>query len=235
MFLISALSIPYRSVVRIASPLVPEYWKHRNFTEMQAIYQKVSSVCLFIGMSFFLVIWINIDFLFTFLKPEFKIGIWIFLYLMIGRLIDMYFGLNGAIFTTSKKYKYDLIFTVILLFLVYGLKLHFIPWWGTIGAASSTAVALIVYNLGRIIIVYRAYKIHPFTKQQFAVIGLGLITIAICYFARRMITNQYICLISNLFILLVTFFLPIYIFKLENESITYLKKVTSIVKAKLSK
>jgi O-antigen/teichoic acid export membrane protein len=224
MFLISALLIPYRSIVRIASPLVSEYWKHRNFTEMQSLYQKVSSVSLFIGLSFFLVFWMNIDFLFSFLKPEFKIGIWIFFYLMIGRLLDMYFGLNGAIFTTSKKYKYDLIFTIILVALVYGLKLLFIPWWGSVGAAASTAIALVIYNLGRIMFVYFNYKIHPFTKEQFWLIGLSLVTLYLGYFLNPMITNDYINFLVNLTIITSTFFIPIYFFKLEEESINYLKK-----------
>lgn len=235
MFLISAILIPYRSIVRIASPMVADFWKHRDFEAMQNLYQKVSSVSLFIGLSFFLVFWMNIDFLFSFLKPEFQIGIWIFLYLMIGRLLDMYFGLNGAIFTTSKKYKFDLIFTVILVGLVYGLKLYFIPWWGSVGAAISTAIALIIYNLGRMLFVYLAYKIHPFTKQQFAVIGFGLISLLLGYVSNQTIENSYINLLMNLLIITVTFFLPIYLLKLESESINYLSKGTAFVKNKLTK
>lgn len=235
MFLISAILIPYRSIVRIASPMVADFWKHRDFEAMQNLYQKVSSVSLFIGLSFFLVFWMNIDFLFSFLKPEFQIGIWIFLYLMIGRLLDMYFGLNGAIFTTSKKYKFDLIFTVILVGLVYGLKLYFIPWWGSVGAAISTAIALIIYNLGRMLFVYLAYKIHPFTKQQFAVIGFGLISLLLGYVSNQIIENSYINLLMNLLIITVTFFLPIYLLKLESESINYLRKGTAFVKNKLTK
>lgn len=235
MFLISALLIPYRSIVRIASPMVSDFWKQRNFVEMQSLYQKVSSVSLFIGLSFFLLFWMNIDFLFSFLKPEFQIGIWIFLYLMIGRLIDMYFGLNGAIFTTSKKYKFDLIFTITLVALVYGLKLFIIPWWGSVGAAVSTAIALIIYNLGRMIFVYLAYKIHPFTKEQFAIIGLGIITLFLGFLSNFLTHNVLANLMINILILTITFFLPIYYFELEKESINYFKKGTYFLKSKLSK
>jgi O-antigen/teichoic acid export membrane protein len=154
---------------------------------------------------------------------------------MIGRLLDMYFGLNGAIFTTSKKYKFDLIFTVILVGLVYGLKLYFIPWWGSVGAAISTAIALIIYNLGRMLFVYLAYKIHPFTKQQFAVIGFGLISLLLGYVSNQTIENSYINLLMNLLIITVTFYLPIYLLKLESESINYLRKGTAFVKNKLTK
>jgi O-antigen/teichoic acid export membrane protein len=53
MFLIGAILIPYRSIVRIASPMVADFWKQRNFEQMQNLYQKVSSVSLFIGLSFY--------------------------------------------------------------------------------------------------------------------------------------------------------------------------------------
>lgn len=233
MFLISAILIPYRSIVRIASPMVADFWKHRDFEAMQNLYQKVSSVSLFIGLSFFLIFWMNIDFLFSFLKPEFQIGIWIFLYLMIGRLLDMYFGLNGAIFTTSKKYKFDLIFTVILVGLVYGLKLYFIPLWGGVGAAISTALAIITYNLGRMIFVYKIYAIHPFSRNQFWVIMFSALCLIFGYFSNKLIDNVFLNLFSNLMILTLTFFVPIYIFKLESESINYIKKVYSFLKGKI--
>jgi O-antigen/teichoic acid export membrane protein len=225
MFLINALMIPYRSIVRITSPLIAEYWKERDFEKMQMLYQKVSSVCLFIGLSMFLLFWLNIDFLFSFLKPEFQVGIWIFLFLMVARLVDMYFGLNGAIFTTSKKYKYDLIFTIILVSLAFGLKLIFIPWWGSVGAAISTAIAIVFYNLGRILFVYFAFKIHPFQKEQFIIIGLCLITLFLSYFIQQIVSEMYLKLFVNLLIIVLTFFIPIYLFRLETEIIKYLKNI----------
>ena len=233
LFLISALLIPYRSIIRISSPLVAEYWKQRDFDKMKLLYQKVSSVSLFIGLSFFLMFWMNIDFLFSFLKPDFNVGIWIFLYLMIGRLLDMYFGLNGAIFNSSKKYKFDLLFTIFLILLIYGLKLFFIPWWGSIGAAISTTIALIIYNFGRMFFVYLAYKIHPFAKEQFMVILLSFVTLVFGFISNKLITNEYINLLVNLLIVTLTFFVPVYFLKLEKESINYLKKTTAFLKDRI--
>jgi len=230
MFLINAIFIPNRSIFRIASPMISDFWKQRNYYEMQSLYKKFSSVSLFIGLSFFLLFWMNIDFLFSFLNPEFKIGIWIFLYLMIGRLLDNYFGLNGAIFTTSKKYKYDLIFTITLVILVYGLKLLFIPWWGSIGAAISTAIALLIYNLGRMIFVYVVYKIHPFSKEQIWVIILGILTLSLGIIIDKYFAASYLNLFIKVGLLGLTFLLPIYIFKLEKESINYIKKITGYLK-----
>ena len=118
-FLASAIQVPYKSIIRISSPLVAQYWKTKDMVSMENIYKKVSSVSLVIGLGSFLLLWLNIDYLFSFLKSEFSEGIWVFFFLMMGRLLDMFFGLNGSIFATSKKYKYDLIFTIVLILSVF--------------------------------------------------------------------------------------------------------------------
>jgi O-antigen/teichoic acid export membrane protein len=92
----------------------------------------------------------------------------------------MYFGLNGAIFNTSKKYRYDLIFTLSLIIIVYVLNLYLIPIYGIEGAAISTAIALVIYNMGRLLFVYFTYKIHPFNGRQLIVIVIGLL----CFYTR---------------------------------------------------
>jgi O-antigen/teichoic acid export membrane protein len=178
-FLASALQVPYKSILRITSPLVADQWKQRKFEEMKSLYQKVSSVSLVIGLTGFIAVWVNIDFLFGFLKPEFQPGIWVFLFLMAGRLVDMYGGLNGSIFTTSKKYKYDIWFTLLLITIVFGLNVLLLPRFGIAGAAISTSIALIAYNLIRIAFVYQAFKIHPFVRNQSMVIMLALFALGL--------------------------------------------------------
>lgn len=234
-FLSSAIQVPYKSIIRVSSPLIAEYWKHREFNKMKDLYQKVSSISLVLGLGMFLITWLNIDFLFSFLKPEFQSGIWVFFMLMIGRMIDMYFGLNGAIFTTSKKYKYELIFTLVLIGSVYVLNLAFIPIWGAVGAAISTSAALILFNFGRLIFVWKIYRLHPFTRNQFVVIGLFLLTLAIGHFTQGLINNKWIQMCFESTIVGMFFILPIYIFKLENETIVYFQKAFSFVKAKVLK
>lgn len=224
-FLTSALQVPYRSLIRISSPLIPKYWKSREIVKMKDLYSKVSSVSLVIGLGLFILVWVNIDFIFSFLKDEFKGGIWVFFFLMLGRLVDMFFGLNLSIFSTSKKYKYDLIFTLILIFSVYYLNSFLIPLWGISGAAISTAIAFFIYNVGRMLFVYYIYKIHPFNKNQFIIIGLGIITLISCSLFNNVFGNSWIQMIFNSSFCMLLFFGIIYLFSLEKETVNYAKKI----------
>ena len=172
-FLASAIQVPYKAIIRVSSPLVAEYWKSKDMIAMEDIYKKVSSVSLVIGLGSFMILWLNIDYLFSFLKSEFQDGIWVFFFLMMGRLLDMFFGLNGSIFATSKKYKYDLAFTTVLILSVFALNLYLIPIYGIIGATISTGCAL-VYNLGRLLFVYFVFKLNPFSLRQLPIILIAL-------------------------------------------------------------
>lgn len=230
-FLTSAIQVPYKSLIRVSSPLISEHWKNRDFSGMKLLYRQVSSVSLVIGLGLFICAWVNIDFLFSFLKPEFSEGIWVFFFLMMGRLLDMYFGLNGHIFTSSKKYRYDLIFTLSLIGVVYFLNLYLIPVYGIIGASISTAVALILYNLGRLLFVYFSYSIHPFTWKQFLIIILGITSIILIINIPMSDLNVWIQFILKSVITGFVFFGTILFFDLEPETKSYIRKAISFIRA----
>ncbi len=160
-----------------------------------------------------------------FLGPEFREGKWVFFFLMMGRLLDMFFGINGSIFSTSKKYKYDLVFTLILIGLVYILNLLFIPIWGITGAAISTAIAVATYNIGRILFVWNVYKLHPFIPNQFKVIGLAIFTLFTWSKFSLLIENEWLNVICSGFYLLIVFVVPIFALGWEKESKAYLSKI----------
>jgi O-antigen/teichoic acid export membrane protein len=234
-FMASALDVPYRSIIRVSSPLIAEYWRHRQLEKIKELYVKVSGVSLFIGLTLFLVIWLNIDLIFSFFKPEFKEGVWVFFFLMIGRLIDMFSGLNGSIFVTSKKYKYEVVFTVFLIIAVFSLNLLFIPWWGIAGAAISTAVSMIFYNIGRLVFVWKIYKIHPFKARHFIIIGLAILTFFVGTLVGNLIAHPWIQFAAEIGVGTVLFILPVFLFKLEPEIINYTNKGLDFVKIKVGR
>ncbi len=231
-YLTSALQIPYRSLSRISVPMVANYWKTKDLINLQNLYKKVSSVSLTIGVFLFLLIWINRDAIFKFLPPEFEIGKYVFLFLMIGRIFDMYFGLNGAILTSSKKYKFDIYFTILLLALVWSLNHVLIPTYQVVGAAISTGIALILYNLSRTIYIYRQYGLNPFNRDQFKILFLTLLNGIAFYFIPVPELNKYLSIILFSGILSLTFLLPIYILKLEPNIVGYMDQIILRLKRK---
>ena len=225
-YLTSAIMVPYRSIVRVSSTLVAKYWQAKDMVGMQDIYQKSSSIGLIIGLLGFLVIFLPIHELFSFI-PAYKSGINVFVILMVGKIFDMYSGLNGTIFSTSKKFRYDLIFTVILCSLVYGLNKLLIPIYGIDGAAISTSFAYVAYNVLRCGFVYYLFGLQPFNLKQVKLIILFLIIVlvAVTFNNYELFKgwNVWLAIGVKELIVFVGFIIPIWIFNLEPEIVNFTK------------
>ena len=235
LYFIRVITIPFSSIMRVSVPLVPIHWKDRDMTAMKILYEKVSSVSLVIGLFLFLGIWSSRVELFNLLPEEFEIGIYAFMFLMIGNLIDMYTGINGVILIFSKKFRYDVIFTGTLILVVILLNLWFIPIWGIVGAAMSSAIAFLVLNLARLLFVLKVFKLHPFKSNQFAVILLFASVMCFMEFVPIDLGNIWPNMIVKSLIVTLLFPVVIYFAKLEPEIVSYVDQVVGVIKKKLGK
>jgi O-antigen/teichoic acid export membrane protein len=216
-YLISAIQIPFRSLIRVCSPIVSLYWKERNYSKMNALYKDVSSISLIIGLYFFAIIWLNINELFSFLSNDFQEGKYVFLFIMIGRLFDMYSGLNGIILSTSKKFKFDLILTIFLLAGVFFLNLLLIPLYGISGAAISTALVYILYNIVRLVAVYHFFQLHFFEKNQLKVLVLFTVVFFLLLNFNIELNNRMLAIGFKSILFSCLFLMPIIYFKWNNH------------------
>jgi O-antigen/teichoic acid export membrane protein len=176
-YISTVMVFPYRSMQKISLPLVARYWKDRDMDSMKTLYQKTSLVNMVIGGILFLGLWVNIDSVFKFMPSEYAQAKYAFFFLAIGRYVDLATGLNSMITITSKKFRYDLWFTLLLVILTVLLNLLFIPIWGMMGASFATMISLAVSNGLRLIFVQYFFKMQPFTSNCLWVL---LITIAVC-------------------------------------------------------
>jgi O-antigen/teichoic acid export membrane protein len=240
-YITSAIQVPYRSMIRVSSPIIARQWKEKDMVGMQAIYEKSSSVGLLIGLLSFLVVWTARGELFSFLRAEYSEGIYALLFLMVGRLVDMYCGLNGTIFATSRKYKFDLAFTIFLCLGIFLMNLYLIPIYGITGAAFSTGFIYVFYNFARSYYIYYVYGLHPFKWQQFRIIGLFFIVLLgiecgsyFFIYDHTFTSGENVLILSiKWFLIGIFFILPIVLFKLEAESAAYFKKVSKLISGKL--
>lgn len=220
-YLTSAIQVPYKALMRISNPLVPDYWKEKKINNLQLLYRKTSCISLILALYFFLLVWSNINEIFSFLPKEYLTGIWVFLFLMIGRIVDMYFGLNGWILATSKKFKYDIIFTLILLILVFSLNVWLIPIYGIVGAAISTGVAMVIYNICRMFFLYYYYQLHPFEKKQFFIAVLFFMILTLVGFSPHLTDSIIVQIIIKSILITGLFFGIILKFNLNNDVKNY--------------
>lgn len=161
---------------------------------MKELYQKSSLNQLIIGGLVFLMVWVNIDDLFSFLKPAYSEGKWVVLILSLSVLFNMVTGINNVIIVITKYFRYDTYASIALAVLTIVTNLTFIPLFGIEGAAFATLLSIVMYHSFKYMLIQVKLKMQPFTVNT---IWAVLLIIA-CYAVTSQIPN----LTGNLFVMI---------------------------------
>jgi O-antigen/teichoic acid export membrane protein len=215
-FLSNALFVPYVSLIRISAPFIPKYWKERNMERMQSMYTRVTSIGFFVTFLLFSIVWLNIDYVLSYLPAVYASGKYMFLFLMIGRLFDSVGGVNGDILLTSKKYKWEVLITIPLIVLTIALNVVFIPIYGGVGAALATSMVYFCYNTIRLLINFFTFNLHPFTWSFVIMAGMGAGMLAVGVYMPSL-DNIILDIVVRLLIPVLLFMLPVLGLKLIPE------------------
>ncbi|HEV7230105.1 MAG TPA: polysaccharide biosynthesis C-terminal domain-containing protein, partial [Bacteroidia bacterium] len=224
-FFTTVMLIPYRSILKITSPMIALCWKKRDMKSMESLYKQVTSVLIVLGMLFFIGIWANFDNIVSFMPVQFAKGKYVFLFVSLGRFFDMSTGLNGAITLTSKRYKYDLVFTAFLIVLAVALNYLFIHTYdmGMNGAAIATMISIITYNVLRLIFVKYFFSMQPFTRGNIWVLLLGLACFGLNYILP-FFWNRYADMVIRSAIITILFMGPVILFRLSPDVNAFIVK-----------
>lgn len=161
----SVMSIPMRSAERIGTPLIAAHIRRRKWREVADVYRETSLNPFLISFLAAMLLWVNIDLLFTFMPEVYAGGRWVVFWIAVGQLVNVAAGLNGSILVTSRFYRVDLAGVVLLLVLTVGMNLALIPRFGVAGAAGATCAALVVYNVFKLVYVQWKMGMQPFSKS----------------------------------------------------------------------
>ena len=175
-FIASVILIPGRSLYKIALPQIADFWKTENTPALAKLYKQVTRMNLVIGCLLFIGIWANIDNMFSLLPSGYSQGRYVILFIGLARLFDLATGLNGLILLTSSKYRYDLIFNILLSLTTIFTNYLFIPTYGIVGASFATMGTNILINLLRLLFVMYWFRMQPFDKTSWQIIGLAALS-----------------------------------------------------------
>ena len=108
---------------------------------------------------------------------------WIFFILGITKIIDMGTGVNAQIIATSTFWKFELVSGVILLMVMLPLTYFLTREFGIIGPAIATLISITIYNIIRIVFLWKKFNLFPLTIHSLQTILLAAACYAVCYFA----------------------------------------------------
>jgi len=168
--------IPSRILMKISSTFIAESWKTGNLDQIKDIYYRTSINQFVIGSLIFIGLWGNLPNIYHLLPDSYAAGGWVIILIALTNLLEMLGGASAVIISVSPRYKALSYMMVMLLLLIVGTNLVFIPQWGITGAALASLVSYAVYVLVRFAFLYHHHRFQPFTAGHLKVVAITLAT-----------------------------------------------------------
>ena len=181
-FMGNAIEIPAKAIFAIANPILSTALEKNDIKTVAEIYKKSSTNLVLVGYLAFSLIWFNLETMFT-LTPN-LLEMWpeanyVFLFIALGKLIDMLTSVNTQIIMHSKYYKFNFYSLLILAAINIVLNLYLIPVYGIVGAALASFIAMVLINGVRLFFVKTKFNLIPFSINTLKVFAIILIVFLI--------------------------------------------------------
>lgn len=168
----SVMGMSYMTILKASSAIVIDGMQENRMKDVEVIYQKSSINLLIFGCLLLATVWVSIDELFSFIKPEYAKAKYALLWIGLGKLIDLGHGINGLILSNSKYYKLDSLLVLSFVGLLYFLNDWLIPAYGINGATYAAFGAVLYYNTARTGLIWHYFRIQPFRSTHMIILAI---------------------------------------------------------------
>ncbi len=215
-YIATVIAVPARAMHQITYPMVAEMLNQKRYGDMKILYRKSSLTLFVVSSLLFLLIVCNLDSLYDMVKPSYRSGLYVVIFIGIAKLLDNCLGINNAILFNSDYYRLVLVLGVILVILAIVLNIIFIPMYGIHGAAIATFIASVAYAVLKMMVVKWKFEIQPFTSGSFKMFLL-LILFFIGFYFWDFSFHPFINIILKSIIILLLYFICIYFLNISKD------------------
>jgi O-antigen/teichoic acid export membrane protein len=177
-FIAQFIETPLYSLERVAGIKIAHSFQENNMEEIKKIYyQSVRMLFLFGGFLVVCIVCNIYDFL-QLLPDTFRGAANVTIIISIGSIINMATGVNSPIINNSEKYRWSMIFLLILLVTTVILNMILIPKYGIVGSAVATGLSSTLFNLLKFFFIWKNFGMQPYDKntvKTIFVIGISLL------------------------------------------------------------
>lgn len=179
------ITIPFMAIYSISSPKITLYLHQNQINLLENLYKKTSLFLFAFGLLFFGEIVLGINDLLNLIPrgETLKQGIGIIYLVSLGSWFSISCGFNDQIIAYSKYYKFNIIAVLSLAVLNISLNYYFleIKKTGIIGPAIASLIAIVLFNIIKLIFIYSKYKIVPFSIKNIKIGLVGLLIFLLVY------------------------------------------------------
>ena len=211
--------IPQRAMSKISSTVISEAWKSGDRDLISRTYYQSSINQFVVGTFVFLIVWLNVDSMLSYLPDIYTQGKYVILFIALANLIEVLAGVNIQIIITSEYYKYQTYFMILLLVSIVITNVILIPIMGINGAAIATLISSLIYTSSRVIFLFQRYSFQPFRLNHFKVLIILVLLLLLGIYLPHF-SNWIIDIVIRSFAISLLYMLLNLIFKTSNELIS---------------
>ena len=166
-FIAIFVETPRRSLDAVSSPIIAESLSNGDMDHVREINSK-SAINLLIASGFlFLIIFINLENLFSFMPNGeiYRKGRNVIFFVGIAKVFEAVSGMNYPIISLSHLYRYSTL--ILFMYSIIGVSLNalLIPLMGIDGAAIATLCTILIVHTFMHVLVYLKFKIFNLNKE----------------------------------------------------------------------
>lgn len=216
--------MPFRAMAVSSMPILNQAYIERDKEKVKNLFTRAGVNILIASVGMFIIMAPNLDNAVKLLPDGYENVKPLVLILMIGKLIDTATGLNNELISLSVYYKFNFYLAGFLVVMVYVLDRIFIPPYGIFGAAWVATASLAIFNIIKMIFLYRKMRLHPFTNRSFLVLVAGALAAAVGYIIPY-IGNPFLDAAVRSLIIVIAYFLLLLLFKPSEDLLAYVTNI----------
>lgn len=182
-YFIALMEVPLRGMTGIAYSVLSQAWKDKNLNKVFSVYRKTALNLLVAGLAIMGVLILIAPNIIVFLGPKYQPMYYVVLLLGFSKLIDLGTGINSQLLMTSKHWRIEFFTNIFLVIMAGVFNYLLVRKYGIIGSAWATLISFTVYNLIRFLLIWRLFKMQPFSLKNLYVLLIGLF----CFFVSWII------------------------------------------------
>lgn len=161
-FIPTFIEAPVNALDKVANSRIAHSWESGDMENIKEIYYKSSRYLYLLGGFLFLMVVLNVQFLFTLLPSSFISGVPVVKILSLAALFNLMTGSNTAIIFNSSKFRVGAAAIISVAILNLLMLFVLIPKYGLIGAAWATCISSFSYNFFKFVFIRLRFKLQPF-------------------------------------------------------------------------
>ncbi|MEQ1677466.1 MAG: lipopolysaccharide biosynthesis protein [Chitinophagaceae bacterium] len=182
--MVAIIQVPQRGIVSASISHLSQAWKDKNMALIQKIYQRSSINQLIFASCFYCLLILNFtDAVNTFhLKGTYLDAYYVVIFLGLAKIVDMGTGVNSQIIGTSTWWRFEMLSGIVLIIFVLPLSYFLTKRFDIPGAGLAQLISICIYNLIRIIFLWKKFNLFPFTWQSLYAVLLAGSCYGLCHF-----------------------------------------------------